>query len=257
MEAAAEVTDGVDRLNLKADDGIVIETCAACQNPPTSKPLQECGGCRSIKYCSRECQLAHRKEHKVECNILKYEKLAYKRWCLDQDVDEGLYDLREDTREECPICMIGIPEPTNEMGVGLEITHCCFQSICASCKYAHAQTMKKDNIQSLVKSKYYADKNKLYIDVGTDDPMTWKHPSFTCPFCRVPIASSKEEFKARRAAKVKGKTDEQVCVQTLFNIAIDYIIELQRDVENNHQSITRKSIWRMYAVRLIWTIRMH
>lgn len=169
----------------------------------------------------------------MECNILKYEKLAYKRWCLDQDVNDGLYDLREDTREECPICMIGIPEPTNEMGVGLEITHCCFQTICASCKYAHAQTMKKDNIQSLVKSKYYADKNKLYIDVGTDDPKTWKHPSFTCPFCRVPIATSEEEFKARRAAKVKGKTDAQVCEQTLFNIAIEYILAIQRDVENN------------------------
>ena len=93
------VADAVDRLSLKVDDEIVMEKCAACQATPQAdgKPLQDCGGCRSIKYCSRECQLAHRKEHKVDCNILKYEKMAYKRWCLDQDVDDGLYDLREDT----------------------------------------------------------------------------------------------------------------------------------------------------------------
>ena len=223
------MTDSVDRLSLKADDEIVIEKCAAClATPQAGRPLQECGGCRSIKYCSRECQLAHRKEHRVDCNILKYEKLAYKRWCLDQNVEDGLYDLRESTREECPICMIGIPEPASEVGIGLETTHCCFQTICASCKYAHAQVMKKDNIKWLVKSKYYAHEN---IDIGTDDPTTWKNTAFHCPFCRVSIAASKEEFKARRAAKVKGKTDAQVCRETLFSITTDYLLAIHDAVE--------------------------
>ena len=211
----------IDRLSLKA------EKCAACK--ADGKPLQDCGGCRSIKYCSRECQLVHRKEHKVDCNILKYEKMAYKRWCLDQDVEDGLYDLREDTREECPICMIGIPEPESELSLGLDITHCCFQSICQSCKYSHAQAMKKDNLQWLVKSKYYANENRLTIDVGTDDPKTWKNTAFHCPFCRVSIASSKEEFRARRAAKLKGKTDAQVCPDTLYSLIMETLIEWHND----------------------------
>ena len=44
MEEA--VADAVDRLSLKADGGIVIEKCAACQATPQAdgKPLQDCGG---------------------------------------------------------------------------------------------------------------------------------------------------------------------------------------------------------------------
>lgn len=40
--------------------------CAQCQN--TTGTLQRCAGCRTVQYCSRDCQRLHwRAGHKDEC----------------------------------------------------------------------------------------------------------------------------------------------------------------------------------------------
>jgi hypothetical protein len=39
--------------------------CAACGGRP--EVLLKCTGCRGVKYCSRECQRAHWKLHRVQC----------------------------------------------------------------------------------------------------------------------------------------------------------------------------------------------
>ncbi|KAF1949232.1 hypothetical protein CC80DRAFT_279229 [Byssothecium circinans] len=39
--------------------------CAQCQASPSS--LKQCNKCKSISYCSKECQKAHYKMHKKEC----------------------------------------------------------------------------------------------------------------------------------------------------------------------------------------------
>ncbi|CAA7260743.1 unnamed protein product [Cyclocybe aegerita] len=40
-------------------------TCAFCHN--AGDDLKRCGGCRSVYYCSKECQLSHWKKHKPGC----------------------------------------------------------------------------------------------------------------------------------------------------------------------------------------------
>jgi hypothetical protein len=43
----------------------------ACGKPETKQtPHMTCGRCKASRYCSRECQIAHWKEHKATCKII-------------------------------------------------------------------------------------------------------------------------------------------------------------------------------------------
>lgn len=42
-------------------------------------PLLRCGGCKSTRYCSADCQKGDWVSHKKKCHALKKERLAYKR----------------------------------------------------------------------------------------------------------------------------------------------------------------------------------
>ena len=43
-----------------------IDTCAAC-GKEGSDGLKACAACFMVKYCNRDCQIAHRPQHKKEC----------------------------------------------------------------------------------------------------------------------------------------------------------------------------------------------
>lgn len=47
------------------------EGCANCGNyrKPGSPTLSVCGACQGLRYCSRQCQIAHWKVHKESCKI--------------------------------------------------------------------------------------------------------------------------------------------------------------------------------------------
>ena len=69
--------------------------CAACgiAGEDDSK-LKACDGCKSIHYCSDECQMDHRPQHERECN----ERAAELR-------DEILFKQPESSHKgDCPIC---------------------------------------------------------------------------------------------------------------------------------------------------------
>ena len=43
-------------------------TCANCgKGEDSSINLKSCAACKLVKYCSRDCQAAHRPQHKKEC----------------------------------------------------------------------------------------------------------------------------------------------------------------------------------------------
>ena len=59
--------------------------------------LKFCDACKLVKYCNRDCQIAHRPQHKKACK----KRAAELR-------DEALFK-EPPPREECPICMLPLP----------------------------------------------------------------------------------------------------------------------------------------------------
>lgn len=52
-------------LSAKMWDNVITSQCAACGR--ADENLKLCGGCKIVKYCDRDCQIAHRKIHKNVC----------------------------------------------------------------------------------------------------------------------------------------------------------------------------------------------
>lgn len=65
-----------------------------------------------VKYCNRECQIAHRKQHKKACK-----KRAAELY------DEKLF-ADPPPPEECPICMLPLP-----LGSQTTVNSCCGKTI--------------------------------------------------------------------------------------------------------------------------------
>ena len=95
--------------------------CANCgQGEEAGNNLKTCTACKLVKYCSRDCQVAHRPQHKKECK-----KRA-------KELHEIELFKQPPPLEDCPICMIRLPtfEP------GRAYMACCGKVICTGCIYA-------------------------------------------------------------------------------------------------------------------------
>ena len=79
-----------------------------------------CAACKMVKYCSRECQIAHRLQHKKECK--KRASILY---------DEELFKLPPQ-KEACPICFLVLPSH----GDGYRYFACCGKTVCCGCIHA-------------------------------------------------------------------------------------------------------------------------
>ena len=103
--------------------------CANCgKGEESSGDLKACTACKLVKYCNRECQIAHRPQHKKACK-----KRA-----------AGLYDEQlfkePPPREECPICMLPLPLIDDQTSFYL----CCGKNICNGCVYALVESEGAD-----------------------------------------------------------------------------------------------------------------
>eukprot|EP00984_Skeletonema_dohrnii_P013180 scaffold5449_cov88-Skeletonema_dohrnii-CCMP3373.AAC.5 len=90
-------------------------TCAACGKDGNG--LKTCAGCKSVKYCSADCQKEHRPRHKKECKQLA---AAIHR--------EALFK-QPPPREECPICCLPLPFENKEA----KYQACCGKLLCSGC----------------------------------------------------------------------------------------------------------------------------
>jgi len=98
----------------------IISSCANCgKGEENSGDLKVCAACKMVKYCNRECQLAHHPLHKQECKKRAAELHDVK---LFKQPPQG---------DECPICFL---PPPPEAG-GMRNSICCGQSICGGCVY--------------------------------------------------------------------------------------------------------------------------
>ena len=90
-----------------------VITCAACGK--SGDDLKACNACKMIKYCNRDCQVAHRQQHKEACKVRAAEIYDEK---LFQEPPHG---------EECPICC--------RITDGEHDTYmtCCGKNICIGC----------------------------------------------------------------------------------------------------------------------------
>ena len=103
----------------------IISSCANCgKGEENSGDLKVCAACKMVKYCNRECQLAHHPEHKQECKKRAAE----------------LHDVKlfkqPPQRDECPICFL----PPPPVPGGMRNSVCCGQSICGGCVYQFLTT---------------------------------------------------------------------------------------------------------------------
>ena len=98
-----------------------IDACANCGKAETDAiKLKRCTACKMVRYCSKDCQVAHRPQHKKACKKRAAEIF-----------DEELFKDHPE-REECPICMLPIPfEPEHSM-----FQACCGKTLCLGCIHA-------------------------------------------------------------------------------------------------------------------------
>jgi len=99
----------------------VVSVCANCgKGEEESHKLKNCTACKMVKYCSRECQIAHRPQHKKECR---------KRAAELHDIELFKQPPPE---EECPICFQQLPT----LHTGWKYMSCCGKEICSGCAHA-------------------------------------------------------------------------------------------------------------------------
>lgn len=99
-----------------------LSACANCgKGEEESVNLKKCTACKLVKYCSRDCQIAHRPQHKKECKKRAAELH-----------DEKLFKQPPQLYGDCPICMIRLPT----LVMGRTYMVCCGKFICSGCMYA-------------------------------------------------------------------------------------------------------------------------
>ena len=98
--------------------------CANCgKGEEATGDLKACTACKMVKYCNRDCQIAHRPQHKKACKKRAAELH-----------DEELFK-EPPPYEDCPICMLPLPS----LYTGYKYRSCCGKRICSGCIYAVAK----------------------------------------------------------------------------------------------------------------------
>jgi hypothetical protein len=88
-----------------SEDGEAADVCAFCGIAEIDEvKLKTCTACKSLRYCSVECQKKHRPQHKRACK----KRMAELR-------DELLFKQPESiSLGDCPICCLPLPlDPKN------------------------------------------------------------------------------------------------------------------------------------------------
>ena len=108
-----EVKDMLQKLSTD-DKDVVLSICANCGKE--GDDVKACTACKLVKYCNRECQIAHRPKHKKECRKRAAELH-----------DEKLFKQPPPGNGECLICFLRLPL----VNAGRRYQICCGKTIVA------------------------------------------------------------------------------------------------------------------------------
>jgi len=105
-----------------ADNNKDTDVCANCgKGEDGGRSLKACTACKLVKYCSRECQIAHRPQHKKACKKRAAELHEIK-----------LFKQPPPEHGDCPICFQRMPS----LFSGSTYVACCGKLICNGCFFA-------------------------------------------------------------------------------------------------------------------------
>jgi len=103
-------------------DDIILSVCANCgKGEEDSDKLKACTTCKVVKYCNRECQIAHRPQHKKECREREAELH-----------NEKLFAEPPSQHGDCPISFLRLPS----LRTGYRYKSCCGKDVCSGCYHA-------------------------------------------------------------------------------------------------------------------------
>jgi len=111
---------GVENMRTAKGKDVKVSVCANCGKEGYSD-LKSCTACKLVKYCNRDCQIAHRPQHKKACR-----KRAAELY------DEKLFKQPPQLLRDCPICFLLLPT----LNSGRRYQSCCGKVICCGCAYA-------------------------------------------------------------------------------------------------------------------------
>ena len=149
-----------------------LTTCANCgkgEEAAAAGDLKACTACKMAKYCNRDCQIAHRPQHKKACKKRAAELH-----------DEKLFK-QPPPNEDCPICMLPLPTLLS----GSQYSACCGKRMCCGCIHA---------IRMRAAKKFMGN-----IKAGIRDIDEQK-----CAFCRTPEPRSDKEGINQIKKRVKA-----------------------------------------------------
>ena len=109
---------------MSGEDGEAADVCASCGIAEIDEiKLKTCTACKSLRYCSVECQKKHWPHHKRACK----KRMAELR-------DELLFKQPESSWPgDCPICCLPLPIDLEKSS----LMTCCSKIICLGCNYAN------------------------------------------------------------------------------------------------------------------------
>ena len=107
--------------NHKVDIPSICANCGKGEESTGSLKLKKCAACHMLKYCNRECQIAHRPQHKKACKNRAAELY-----------DEKLFEQPPPEHGDCQICFLRLPF----LMTGRRYMACCGKCLCSGCIYA-------------------------------------------------------------------------------------------------------------------------
>ena len=198
-------------------------TCVNCgKGEESAGDLKSCTACKLVKYCNRDCQIAHRPQHKKAC----------KKWAAELH-DEQLFS-EPPSLEDCPICMIPLPLDPG----GATFQSCCGKLVCDGCIHAmimgEIQRGKKNEevgmcafCRTLRPSSDEEEAKRLQNLMEKGNAMAYYN--LACDYAQGTSGLPQDRAKANELFQKAGA--ELGCAEAYYNLGIFYNVGLGVEID--------------------------